>query len=193
MKASFPLGIRILFQFASQTRRASSADCRLGTGCVSIAVFAAAKMSGKVRRCGGVIVRPARFAAAKRRSPAGFATQHSGRPIAKQSRSRSGQEKESGDHRGELARIRGIHSLFRIACRNKSTQRRFSGELERCFYPKSSLSNASSSQYGTGTNFPSNISFSISSREAARLSQVSPSCKITLSKSKSHSNSQTSL
>ena len=32
-------------------------------------------------------------------------------------------EKERGDHRGELARIRGIHSLFLLACRNTPTQR----------------------------------------------------------------------
>ena len=38
-------------------------------------------------------------------------------------------EKERGDHRSELARIRGILSLFRIACRNKPIQDWFSREL----------------------------------------------------------------
>ncbi len=44
------------------------------------AVFSAEKTSGRRRRCGGAIVKPARFAAAKRRSPAGATTQAVGRP-----------------------------------------------------------------------------------------------------------------
>ena len=67
--------------------------------------------------CGSAIVKPARFAAAKRRSPRGrnrtTTRQADGTAIASAKRI----EKESGDQRIELARIPEIHSLFRIACR----------------------------------------------------------------------------
>ncbi len=38
----------------------SSADCRFMDVCVSVAVFSAEKTSGRIRRCGGSIVRKAR-------------------------------------------------------------------------------------------------------------------------------------
>ncbi len=55
VRASSPPASKPLFQFASQTR-------------------------GRIRRCGGAIVKPARIAAAKRRSSASAITQYCGRP-----------------------------------------------------------------------------------------------------------------
>ena len=101
-----------------------SADCRFGGLCESCAVFSAEKTSGRVRRCGGVIVwKPARFAAAKRRPSASDSSLHQrqARTAAPSGRAKRA-EKESGDQRIELARIPEIHSLFRTACRNKSTK-----------------------------------------------------------------------
>ena len=45
-----------------------------------VAVFSAEKTSGRIGRCGGAIVKSARFAAAKRRPSASATTQHCGRP-----------------------------------------------------------------------------------------------------------------
>ena len=130
-KASFPHASKPLFQFAKANPRSCTPRTAALVSCAKgNAVFAAAKTSGRIRRCGGAIVRPARFAAAKRRSPEDAITQYRGRPgrLRRPGRAKRA-EKESGDHRGELARIRGIRSLFRIACRNKPTQDWFSREL----------------------------------------------------------------
>ena len=75
-----PMIFSAFFSLLRKPAERSSADCRFGTGRVCVAVFAAAKTSGRVRRCGGAIVRPARFAEALRRSPAGVTTQAVGRP-----------------------------------------------------------------------------------------------------------------
>ena len=142
MKASFPADPRLFFCVLRTLAELRSADCRFGGLCESYAVFAAAKTSGRVRRCGGAIVKPARFAEALRRPPVGATTQAVGRPgrLCRPERAKRA-EKESGDHRGELARIRGIRSLFRIACRNNPTKDCLSGELERGFGLQSRLSN----------------------------------------------------
>ena len=68
--------------------------------------------------------RAGKYAAEAAHSPAGAATQANGRPgrLRRPGRAKRA-EKERGGHRGELARIRGIRSLFHIACRNKSTKR----------------------------------------------------------------------
>ena len=63
-------------------------------------------------------------------------------PTAMPSRRTKCAEKERGDHRGERARIRGIHSLFLLACRNKSTKRLLFGwVLGRGFGLQSRLPN----------------------------------------------------
>ena len=76
---------------------------------------------------------------------ASAATQAGGRPgrLRRPGRAKRA-EKERGGHRGELARIRGIHSLFRIACRNKPTKTQaFGWVLGRGFGLQSRLPNVS--------------------------------------------------
>ena len=119
----------IVFPFFSLLRKPaerSSADCRFVDLCVCDAVFTAAKTSGMGNAsCGW----RARFAAAKTAFPEGATTQVVGRPgrLRRPERAKRA-EKESGDHRGELARSRGLCSLFRIACPNKPTKDWFSRE-----------------------------------------------------------------
>ena len=145
MKASFPADSKPFFSLLRKPAERSSADCRFSILCVSVAVFSAEKTSGKVRRCGGAIVKPACFAAAKRRSSASATTQQmrQARTAAPSGRAKRA-EKESGDHGIELARIPEIHSLFRKACRNKPTQRLvFGWVLGRGFGRQSRLPNVS--------------------------------------------------
>ena len=107
--------------FSACFARSQSKLRGLPLGCgmrLAVAVFAAAKTSGRVRCCGGAIVKPARFAAAKRRHPRGRS-----QPPARQARTAAPSGARSAQKKGlnprdELARTFGFQTLFRIACRS---------------------------------------------------------------------------
>ena len=98
-----------------------SADCRFVDVYASVAVFSAEKTSGLGNAsCGW----RARFAAAKRRSPAGATTQAGSRPITQRVIAPVKRARKRGLEDGGQACLQSrFQTLFRIACRNKPTKR----------------------------------------------------------------------
>ncbi len=136
------------FSLLKQTRGAALRGLPLWYGVrLGGAVFAAAKTSGRVRRNGGAIVRPARFASAKRRPsarnhPTARQADHAPRDRARF----SGQEKGSEAEGRACSYIRISDPFsYRLPQHLRTQKRRFSRELEGGFYLKSRPSNVPSS------------------------------------------------
>ena len=135
----------IVFPFFSLLRKPAGHALRtaaLVRNAFEFAVFAAAKTSGRIRRCGGEIVKPARFAAAKRRPSGSATTQAIGRPITQRVIAPVKRARKRPRQRGKSLLFHSMSGVFFVQpAVTIQPKDRFSGELEGCFYLKSSPSN----------------------------------------------------